>query len=223
MVNMLLNILYSVYFNFKYLPLKTALKMPILINHNVNIRKLNRGNLLINNMTPTLGMIRFGIDKGSFCLAKKQSSIYVEDDCELIFNGRCSIDGGFSLTINMKGKISIGHNVHFNANAIISSSSLIKVDDNVGTGWDCTLINWDGHDIIDIETQNVINLPRPIIINKNCWIGAKVTIMKGVVLSMNTIVPYGSILTKKCDVSYCVFGGTPNRVLKTNVARTDKM
>lgn len=223
MLGRLLNILYSIYFNFRYLSFKTALKLPILISHNVNIRKLKRGNLLINNQFYGFGMIRLGIESGSFCLAKKQSSIYVEDDCELIFNGKCLIDGGFSLAINKKGKIIIGNNVHFNANAIISSSSLIKIDDNVGTGWDCTFINWDGHDIIDMETRNVINSPRPIIISKNCWIGAKVTIMKGVTLSMNTIVPYGSILTKKCDVPYCVFGGMPNHVMKTNVARTDKI
>lgn len=218
-----LNIIYSLYFNFRYLSLDQAIKCPIKINYHVKIRKLKKGNIIINTNDVRIGMIRLGIDKGSFHLAKNNSTICIEDKCKLVFNGSCSIDDGFSIAINKNGEINIGNNVHFNANSIISASSLIKVCDNVGTGWDCTFIDWDGHDIIDMETRNVINLPRPIIINKNCWIGAKVTIMKGVTLSMNTIVPYGSILTKKCDVSYCVFGGVPNHVLKTNVARTDKI
>ena len=99
----------------------------------------------------------------------------------------------------------------------------LRQDDNVGTGWDCTFIDWDGHDIVDLGTDRVINEPKCIFIGKNCWIGAKTTIMKGVSLCKNTIVPYGSIITKKCEEPYSIFGGMPNRVLKTNIARKDKI
>lgn len=223
MLENILNVIYSLYFNFRYLSLKQAIKFPIRINYHTKIRKLKKGNIIINSENVLLGMIRMGIDKGSFNLAKNTSTIYIEDKCKLIFNGACSIDGGFSIAINKNGEINIGKNVHFNANAIISSSSLIKIDDNVGTGWDCTFIDWDGHDIIDLETQKVINAPRHIIIDKNCWIGSKVTIMKGTFLCNNTIVPYGSIITKKCNEPFCVFGGNPNHILKNNIARTDKL
>lgn len=223
MIEEVLNIIYSLYFNFRYLSFKQAVKFPIRINYHTKIRKLEKGNIIINTNNISFGMVRLGISNGSFSLAKNKSTIYIEDACRLVFNGACCIDGGFSIAINKNGEINIGKNVHFNANVIISSSSLIKIEDNVGTGWDCTFINWDGHDIIDMETHNIINTPRPIVISKNCWIGAKVTVMKGVTLSMNTIVPYGSILTKKCDVSYCSIWRVPNHVLKTNVARTDKI
>ena len=113
--------------------------------------------------------------------------------------------------------------MHLNANNIVSASSLIKIEDNVGTGWDCTFIDWDGHDIINMETKKVINNPTPILIGMNSWIGAKTTIMKGVSLCKNTIIPYGSIVVKKCESPYCIFGGMPNRILKTNIVRKDKI
>lgn len=223
MLENILSIIYSLYFNLKYLSLKQALRFPIKINYHTKIRRLKKGNIIVNSEIISFGMIRMGISKGSFNLAKNKSTIYIEDTCRLVFNGVCSIDGGFSIVINKNGEINIGKNVHFNANAIISSSSLIKICDNVGTGWDCTFMDWDGHDIINLETNKVINNPRHIIIDKNCWIGSKVTIMKGTVLCNNTIIPYGSIITKKCDEPYCVFGGSPNHILRTNIARKDKL
>lgn len=223
MINKILNIIYSMYFNFRYLPVEEAMKFPIIICRHVRIRRLERGNIIINQGNLSFGMIHLGISEGSFLLAKKTSSIYIEKNCRLVFNGRCIIDGGFSIAINHGGEINIGENVHLNANNIVSASSLIKIEDNVGTGWDCTFIDWDGHDIINRETKKVINNPTPILIGMNSWIGAKTTIMKGVSLCKNTIIPYGSIVVKKCESPYCIFGGMPNRILKTNIVRKDKI
>ena len=187
MISKILDIVYSIYFNLKYLPFKVAKKFPLIVNRHLDIRMLSKGNIIINNNQLSIGMIHLGIDRGSFRLAKKVSTIYIEKNCRLVFNGRSIIDGGFSIAINHGGEINIGKNVHLNANNI------------------------------------VINGPKCIFIGKNCWIGAKTTIMKGVSLCKNIIVPYGSIITKKCEEPYCIFGGMPNRVLKTNIARKDKI
>lgn len=223
MVNRILDVIFSFYFNLRYLPFNFAVKMPLRVNRHIRVRMLKKGNIIITNSQLSFGMIHLGVEKGSFHLAKKVSTIYIEKDCRLVFNGQSTIDGGFSIAINHGGEINIGKNVHLNANNIVSASSLIKFEDNVGTGWDCTFIDWDGHDIIDLGTDRVINEPKCIFIGKNCWIGAKTTIMKGVSLCKNTIVPYGSVITKKCEEAYSIFGGMPNRVLKTNIARKDKI
>lgn len=222
MIN-IFDVLYSLYFNFRYLPFRCAFIVPIRISRHVKIKSLKKGRIIFETEDLHFGMIRLGIDHGSFNLAKSSSLINIEEKCELVFTGACVFDGGFSISINNGGKIYIGKNVHFNANVIISSSSLIKICDNVGTGWNCTFIDWDGHDIIDLETKKIVNCPKPIVIGKNCWIGAKVTIMKGVELCNNIIVPYGSIITKKCVEAFCVFGGSSNHVLKNNIARKDKL
>lgn len=222
-IDKLLNLGFSVYFNFKYLPLNKAAKIPIRINRHVKINALKHGSIIINTKALKFGLIRIGLDSGSFSYGRHESMLTIKDNCRLVFNGQCSIDKGYAISISNNGEINIGNNVHFNANTIISSNSLIEIKDNVGTGWNCTIIDWDGHDIIDLSTRVIINPPKPIIIERNCWIGAKVTIMKGVSLCMNTIVPYGSIITKSCNTPYSVFGGIPNHIIKKDIARVDKL
>ena len=51
MIHRILNILYSVWFNFRYLPLAQAVKMPVLIRTNMRIEKLKRGQIIIENPT----------------------------------------------------------------------------------------------------------------------------------------------------------------------------
>lgn len=223
MFGKILDIVYSIYFNFRYLPFKVAKEFPIRVSRHLKIRMLFKGNIVINTDQLSFGMIQLGIGVGSFCLAKMVSTIYVEKDCQLVFNGKTSIDRGFSIAINKGGAINFGENTHLNANNIVSASSLIEFENNVGTGWDCSFIDWDGHDIVDMTSGKVINEPRPILIGENSWIGARATIMKGAILAKNTIVPYGSIITKKCEEPYCIFGGMPNHALKTNIARKDKL
>lgn len=99
MLENILSIIYSLYFNLKYLSLKQALRFPIKINYHTKIRRLKKGNIIVNSEIISFGMIRMGISKGSFNLAKNKSTIYIEDTCRLVFNGVCSIDGGFLLPL----------------------------------------------------------------------------------------------------------------------------
>ena len=85
-----------------------------------------------------------------------------------------------------------------------------------------TLIDGDGHPLCKADNpRTIINESRPVVIGDNCWIAAHASIMKGVQLANNTIIPYGSIITKSCLQAKTVFGGSPNSILKENVVRQD--
>lgn len=49
------------YFNFRYLPVEEAMKFPIIIYRHVRIRRLERGNIIINQGNLSFGMIHLGI------------------------------------------------------------------------------------------------------------------------------------------------------------------
>ena len=100
MIDKILNVIYSLYFNFKYLPFSLAVKLPIIINRHVQIRMLKKDNIIVECDNLSFGMIHLGINKGSFCLAKKISSIYIEKNCKLVFNGNCTLSPGFYIVIN---------------------------------------------------------------------------------------------------------------------------
>ncbi len=55
----------------------------------------------------------------------------------------------------------------------------------------------------------------PIIIGKNCWLGANCVILPGVKLGDNVIVGAGSVVTKSFQ-SNVILGGVPARIIKGN-------
>ncbi len=54
---------------------------------------------------------------------------------------------------------------------------------------------------------------KGIQIGKNCWVGAKVTILDGVVIGDNCVIAAGAVVTKSMP-SNAVIGGVPARVLR---------
>lgn len=215
-----------IYFNFRFLPFRVALKLPIFLDYKTKVViPARRGSIKFtdyNIIRP--GLIRLGIGYGSFELGRNRSSFFkIEESGCVVFQGKCNIDAGFRIVASRNSLISFGRNFHSNAGLLLSAANIITIGNNVGMGWECTVIDGDGHPIVDITTNAVVNSSKPITINDSTWIASKVSILKGVSLAANTIVPYGTILTKSCISTHCIFGGLPNRILKEKVSRIDKL
>lgn len=222
-INTILALPRSVIFNLRHLPLKQAVKLPILIGSGVSTKIADRKESIIINAPLTKGMIQIGLTNGSFAQGRgARSLLRIAKGGKLQFNGSSRIEKGLVMCISERASIHIGDNIHMNAFTILNSESKVTIGNNVQFGWHCTIIDADGHDVINIENGEVVNKPRPITISDNSWLGAHTTITKGVTLAHHTIVPYGSIITKSNDTPLSVFGGMPNRVLKEGVARRDK-
>jgi len=64
----------------------------------------------------------------------------------------------------------------------------------------------------DLRLENG-HFNNPVIINKNVWLGANVTIFPGIVTGENSVISAGNIVTK--DIPYNVLAfGTPCKVIK---------
>ena len=49
------------------------------------------------------------------------------------------------------------------------------------------------------------------------WIGAHVKIFKGVKIADDVIIGNSAVVTGSIDMSHCVIGGFPAKIIKTNV------
>lgn len=157
------------------------------------------------------------------------------------FGNNVNIGDYVKLSALGKQKLEIGNNVNIGSfSQVIISTSFnnlgehIKIGDNVGIGefayigggggtiiGNNTIIGQyfsthpENHNFSDtkilIRKQGVSR--KGIVIGKNCWIGAKVTVLDGVSVGDNCVIAAGSILTKSFE-SGLVIGGVPAKIIK---------
>lgn len=69
--------------------------------------------------------------------------------------------------------------------------------------------------IMDItDDEKLPENDQPVTIEDGCWIGANVTILKGVTIGHDSVVAAGAVVTKSCE-PYSIIGGVPARLLRS--------
>ena len=71
-----------------------------------------------------------------------------------------------------------------------------------------------GKHIIDVTVAE--KLPEndmPVVIEDGVWVGANVTILKGVTIGRGSVVAAGAVVTKSCP-PYSIIGGVPAKVIR---------
>lgn len=151
-----------------------------------------------------------------------------------IYNCRINVSGNNN-TIIVKNNCKI-----YNTKIIINSqNSVLSIDEypTIGSGCivcmgadnnicigkrcmfgDCIDVwNTDSHPICSLETGQIINSSKDIVIGDDVWVGKYVAILKGAHIGNGTICGMKSMITKDIPgFSLCV--GIPAKVIKNNVA-----
>ena len=111
------------------------------------------------------------------------------------------------------GELIIGQNVSINGTCI-GCEKLITIGDECLIS-DCFLADSDYHNL-DPQLRHSppgAKVSAPITIEKNVWIGARATIMKGVQIGENSVVGLGSIIRKSVPANVVVIGN-PQQIVK---------
>ena len=111
---------------------------------------------------------------------------------------------------NCGKNIEIGKNVFINTCCHFQDQGCIFIGDGVLIGHNVTLATLD-HGFAPEDRGTTY--PAPIILEKNVWIGANVTIVSGVRIGENAIIAAGAVVTKDIPANV-VAGGIPARILK---------
>lgn len=138
--------------------------------------------------------------------------------------------------VNLGRNCSVGRNTRIECTGSLKHLGVgLRVGDNVGLGTDClygcaggitigddTIVgnyvtfHAENHLIADravpIRLQGVSH--EGITVGRNCWIGAKATILDGARIGDGCVIAAGSVVTAGEYADFCIYGGTPARLLK---------
>lgn len=203
----------SIYFNFKYLSFKKAIKLPILISKKVYLRKTG-GEIKIDSPIKT-GMIQIGYGNIGIFDKKKSRSIW-QVSGRIVFKGKAHFGHGSKISVNKGASIEFGNNFKITAESEIISQKSIHFGNSVLVSWDCLIMDTDFHKIYNFE-RKIINKPKPIFIGNNVWIGCRNVILKGSKISDGSIIGANSFLSKDISNKSGIFIGNPIKLVKENV------
>ena len=118
--------------------------------------------------------------------------------------------------------IDIGHNIIMTSGVDIDFANAcglnFKIGDNCLFGQNIKFMLGDYHTLFSTITREQVNLPKTgIEIGDNVWLARNVTFLKDTKISSNSIVGYGSLVTKKFDDSNVIIAGVPAKIVKRHV------
>jgi len=208
----------SIWFNFRYLEFRQALKVPMIISHRVKLKK-TKGKISILSDNISKGMIRIGFgDVGIFDRKKSRTIWKVEGNVE--FHGRCFLGHGSKISVGKKGRLILGNNFKISAESSIVCEKEVRFGENCLLSWDVLIMDSDFHKIKDINGA-VINTDEPIIFENNIWVGCRCLILKGTKIESNSVIAANTTMTKSFQGENQIIGGNPPKVIKRNIIWED--
>ena len=108
--------------------------------------------------------------------------------------------------------IKIGERCHLNG-VNISARKLIEIGDDAVFACVIQILDTDEHCVVSINRTKERDIPSPVIIGNNVWIGLNALILKGTIIGDNCVVGAGAVVKGKFPAN-CVIAGNPAKIVK---------
>ena len=205
----------TIWFNFRVLSFKNAIRLPFMVSWHIKLRGISKKTFIVKEQKMRFASSRIGFG-GSECgrNCSKSGEIVISNGGKIILAGNCGLSKGVFIESN-NSEILLGKNFRCNySSSIYCKDSSISFGNDVVLGWKVTIRNGDGHAVI--VNGNKHEMSKPISIGNHVWICSFVHILKGVKIGDDSVVAYGSIVTKGFDLTQVLIGGYPAKVLSNN-------
>lgn len=212
--SMFRSLLYSLYFNFHYLPFKQACRLPILL-YKPKLLKL-KGQIIIGSSNIHFGMVRLGFNLVS--LYPNTGIVWENYGGLVCFENECAIGNASAISIGANANVYFGNSFLASTSLKLTSYDRIHFGNNVLIGWDNVFMDTDFHKL-SIVGGGYKKSHAPIIIGNDNWFGLRCVIFKGTQTPDYCIVGGNSVLNKKYDISYSIIAGSPAELKGKGVYR----
>ncbi|MCH3884614.1 acyltransferase [Tenacibaculum aquimarinum] len=191
--------------------MKKFLKKGINIFNNYRFSKkaIFRGSVNLSNINSSIKLI----------LGSKKEDIVLSDRC-VVFGSLISCN---------RGKIFFEKNVQIGFKTIVGAVDSVTIGEGTVISNNVVIMDNNNHSVNPEDRKIMQNSPvgskfrnwtysvsKPIVIEKNVWIGQFARINKGVVIGENSIIAAGSIVTKDVPKN-SVAAGNPAKIVKENI------
>lgn len=151
-------------------------------------------------------------------ISGNENSVLIGSVCSI---SNCKIMLG---TPANKRKVKIGKKTYVGGAllAVTSHENILEIGEDCMFSNEIIVRTEDGHPIFDLETKDLCNKGGKVTIGNHCWIGERAYLLKGVVLSDNTIVGACSVVTKSFQEGNVVITGNPAQIVKKGIGWTKK-
>ncbi|HZL08486.1 MAG TPA: acyltransferase [Prolixibacteraceae bacterium] len=202
----------TIYINFKLLPFKDAIKLPIVVSHKTKFQSL-KGEIEILSKIH-FAMIKIGFSSVGIFDYKYERTI-LELNGKIIFHGDAGVGKGSRISVGKNAILELGQYFSITASTTIIAFNRIVIGDDCLLSWGSIIMDTDFHHIY-VEGSEV-NSNKPIFIGKRVWLGMRCTVLKGTQIPNNCIIAANSLLIGKLIEEDSIYGGHPARILRRNI------
>jgi len=114
-------------------------------------------------------------------------------------------------------RIVIGRSTYINRFTMIDASDSIRIGANCMIGPFCYITDHDHGTIAGIPVNQQALIGEPVVIEDDVWIGAHVTVLKGIRIGTGAVVGAGAVVTRDV-LPNTIVAGVPARVIASRAA-----
>lgn len=202
----------TIYFNFRYLPIAQAVRLPIWLATNVRVRNMYRGGIVID-APARMAMIRVGFHQvDAICIYSLKTILNITKPGKWVLKGEAHVGHGAIISC-VGGVMTVGDNFAVSGSTSFVCYKEITIGRDVQFAWDSLVMDSDAHKIYTAE-GNRMNEDKPIIIGDKVWLACQNTLLKGTMIGNNCVVGACSLLNKEYTEGGVIIAGSPARIVK---------
>lgn len=212
-------VLYSIYFNFRYLPFQQAKKCPIIFYNNSYGKVTNNGKIILSdNVIKQRKKILIGLPAEDFEYQCEKTVLNIEYGT-VYFNGSFCARRG--VIMDVKGKAVFENDVLFGPRCRVRIHNNGFFGQSIRVAHETQIFDTNFHFMERSDAPGYYPISKPISIGNFSWIGNRSTIGPGTKLPDYTTVASNSLVNK--DFSslnpYSIIGGIPAKFIREGWTR----
>ena len=212
------NIVKTIYLNFKMLPFKQAIHLPVLVGWRTELRNVKGRFIFDDGIELYPGIVTINIHTGPISTKYEHFVFCVPGD--IVIHGT-NIHFFVGMTLWINGQLELGGENVFGSHSLIACYKHISIGHFTGCSWNCEIYDTNFHFFRDLIANRVIKRNGKVFIGDGVFIGNKVVIGKGTYLCEGCVVSNNSLVNRsyKREGKNLLIGGNPAQILMTDFTR----